>query len=104
MSRKQEKVLEAQQRQADFIAEKAKKARDIRWEQAQIKAATMQSVLDYAVDQFNQHKEELEAEVVTKTEELIKERQSEIEAYLMEEKDMFVKAETGLIIDPILGE
>lgn len=102
MSRKHEKALAAQQRQADFIAEKAKNVRDKRWEDAQIKAATMQSVLDYAVDQFNQHKEELEADVIAKTEELIKERQSEIEAYLMEEKEIFVKAETGLIIDPIL--
>jgi hypothetical protein len=102
MSRKQDKAFEAQKRQADFIAEKAQKAREKRWEDAQIKAATMQSVLDYAVDQFTQHKDELEAEVITKTEELIKERQSEIEAFLMEEKDIYVKAETGLIIDPII--
>lgn len=100
MSRKQDKALEAQKRQADFIAEKAKNARDKRWEDAQIKAATMQSVLDYAVDQFNQHKDELEEDVVTKTEELIKERQTEIEAFLMEEKETFVKAESGLIIEP----
>ena len=100
MSRKQDKALEAQKRQADFIAEKAKNARDKRWEDAQIKAATMQSVLDYAVDQFNQHKDELEEDVITKTEELIKERQTEIEAFLMEEKETFVKAESGLIIEP----
>jgi len=100
MSRKQDKALEAQQRQADFIAEKAKNARDKRWENAQIKAATMQSVLDYAVDQFTQHKDELEPDVVAKTEGLIKERQTEIEAYLMEEKDVFVKSENGLIIEP----
>lgn len=61
------------------------------WEQAQLKAATMQSVLDYAVDQFNKHKVKLEAEAIEKTEDMIALRQKEIKDYLMKEKDLYVE-------------
>lgn len=61
------------------------------WEQAQLKAATIQSALDYAVDQFNKHKEELSPEVVQQTEEMIAKRQEEIKEYLMGEKEKYLE-------------
>lgn len=61
------------------------------WEQAQLKAATIQSALDYAVDQFNKHKTELELEAVEKTEDMIALRQKEIKDYLMKERDLYLQ-------------
>lgn len=61
------------------------------WEQAQLKAATIQSALDYAVDQFNKHKAELSLEVIEQTEDMIAARQKEIKEYLMGEKEQYVK-------------
>lgn len=61
------------------------------WEQAQLKAATIQSALDYAVDQFNKHKAELDLETVEKTEDMIAQRQKEIKEFLMKEKDLYVE-------------
>lgn len=66
------------------------------WEQAQLKAATIQSALDYAIDQFNKHKEELSPEVIEQTEDMIAQRQKEIKEYLMKEKDLYVER-MGLI-------
>jgi hypothetical protein len=60
------------------------------WEEAQIKAATMQSVLDYAVEQFTEHKDELEIDIVEKTTALIEERQLEIKEFLMTEKERYL--------------
>jgi hypothetical protein len=59
-------------------------------EEAQIKAATMQSVLDYAVEQFTEHKDELERDIVEKTTALIEERQTEIKEFLMTEKERYL--------------
>ena len=75
MSKTQDKRLQRRIEQAEFI-----------WKRAQIKAASAQSVLDYMVDQFNQHKEELTEEHLKQTEEQIALRQKEIEDFLMEEK------------------
>lgn len=61
------------------------------WEQAQLKAATIQSALDYAIDQFNTHKTELPQEIVEQTEGMIAQRKKEIEELLMREKDLFLK-------------
>lgn len=61
------------------------------WEQAQLKAATIQSALDYAIDQFNKHKQELAPEVIEQTEDMIAQRQKEIKEYLMKEKDTYVE-------------
>lgn len=61
------------------------------WEQAQLKAATIQSALDYAIDQFNKHKQELAPEVIEQTEDMIALRQKEIKEYLMKEKDTYVE-------------
>ena len=75
MSKTQDKRLRRRIEQAEFL-----------WERAQIQAASAQSVLDYMVDQFNKHKEELQPEHITQTEEQVALRQKEIEAFLMEEK------------------
>ena len=61
------------------------------WQQAQLKAATAQSVLDYMVDQYNKHKEELQKEHREQTEEQIALRQKEIKDYLMDEKALYEK-------------
>jgi len=91
ISNRQKKIEERKALQLDTILTKRRQEAEERWTNAQIKAAGFQSVLDYAVDQFNTHKEELEEEVITKTEEMIKERQFEIEKYLMAEKDAYLE-------------
>jgi hypothetical protein len=78
--------------QQAFLLEKAKAVHTKRWEDSQIQAATWQSVLDYAVEQYEQHKEELDEEVITKTEEMIKERQEEIKEFLLKEKDLYLES------------
>lgn len=80
MSKTADKKLQRRIEHADYM-----------WEQAQLKAATAQSVLDYMVDQFNQHKNELELEVIEKTEDMIAARQKEIKEYLMKEKDVYIQ-------------
>ena len=90
-SNRQKKIEERKALQLDTIFAKKRHEAEERWTNAQIKAAGFQSVLDYAVEQFNAHKEELEEDVITKTEEMIKERQSEIEKYLMSEKDAYLE-------------
>ena len=91
-SSRQNKIEERQALQLDFLIEKKNKEAEDRWNAAQIQAAGFQSVLDYAVEQFNEHKEELEAEMVTKTEEMIETRQKEIETFLMSEKDKYLES------------
>jgi len=91
-SNKQKKVEERQALQLDTLIQKKRQEAEDRWTNAQIKAAGFQSVLNYAVEQFNEHKEELETEMVTKTEEMIETRQKEIETYLMTEKDIYLEA------------
>ena len=91
-SNKQKKVEERQAIQLDTIIAKRRQEAIERWTNVQIKAAGFQSVLDYAIEQYNLHKEELEEEVITKTEEMIKERQTEIETFLMTEKDIYLAA------------
>jgi len=91
-SNKQKKSEEREALRLDFLIDKKNKDAEDRWNDAQIKAAGFQSVLDYAVDQFNQHKEELEAEMVTKTEEMITTRQEEIKTFLMSEKEKYLES------------
>ena len=91
-SNRKKKIEERQALQLDTLFEKRKQEAEERWTNVQIQAAGFQSVLDYAVEQFNEHKEELDAEMVTKTEEMIRERQSEIENYLMTEKDKYLES------------
>lgn len=75
-----------------FLGEKRVAEITKRWENAQIQAATWQSVLDHAKNIYEEHKEELEAEVITQTEEQIVERQKQITDFLMTEKDMYLEA------------
>ena len=91
-SNKQKKVEERQALQLDTIIAKRRQEATERWTNVQIKAAGFKSVLDYAIEQYNLHKEELTEDVITKTEEMIKERQEEIEKFLMNEKDIYLAA------------
>lgn len=88
-SKSQMKRVEKQLEADAFIKEKKIKEIEKRWEDSQIKAATMQSVLDYVVEQYESHKSELSEDVVTKTEEQIQLRVSEIKEFLMSEKEVF---------------
>ena len=90
ISNKKRKIEERKALQLDTIFAKRRQEAEERWTNVQIKAAGFQSVLDYAVDQFTQHREELEEEVITKTKTMIKERQSEIEEFLMSEKELYL--------------
>lgn len=80
MSKTQDKRLQRRIEQAEFL-----------WERAQIKAASAQSVLDYMVEQFNAHKEELSEDIVKQTEEQISLRQNEIKEFIMAEKAEYEK-------------
>ena len=92
---KSKKQLKAEERIAireQFLGEKKVAEIHSRWESAQIQAATWQSVLDHATNIYNEHKEELEAEVITQTEEQIQERQKQISDFLMTEKDLYLES------------
>lgn len=91
MSKRHEKILLNQARQAQFLEEKKTNAIEKRWEDAQVRAAGIQSVLDYAVDQYNQHKDELEESAQKEVEEQIAARQKEIEDFIMAEKELYLE-------------
>lgn len=91
MSKRHEKILLNQARQAQFLEEKKTNAIEKRWEDAQVRAAGIQSVLDYAVDQYNQHKDELEESAQKEVEAQIAARQKEIEDFIMAEKDLYLE-------------
>lgn len=78
MSKTQDKRFQRRIEHAEFI-----------WEKAQIKAASAQSVLDYMVKVFNENKNELTPEQVEQTESQIKQRQDEIQKFLMDEKEVY---------------
>lgn len=80
MSKSGDKKLKRRVEHAEFM-----------WEKAQLKAATIQSALDYAIDQFNKHKSELPLDIVEQTEDMIAARQQEIKEYLMKEKSLYVE-------------
>jgi len=90
MSKRQEKIIANKENQQEFLEKKKLKPFEDRWEESQIKAATMQSVLDYAVEQFTEHRDELEKEMITKTEEQISERQEQIKEFIMSEKELYL--------------
>ena len=77
--------------QKEFLAKKRMGEIQTKWNDAQIKAASAQSVLDYMVEVFNQNKEELNDEQTKQTEEQIALRQKEIEEFLMTAKDEYEK-------------
>ena len=92
MSKRQEKIIANKENQQEFLEKKKLKPFEDRWEESQIKAATMQSVLDYAVEQFTEHRDELENEMITKTEEQINERQEQIKEFIMSEKELYLES------------
>jgi len=92
MSKRQEKVAQKKMEQQAYILQSAQERAKERWEKAQISAASAQSVLDYAVEQFEAHKEELEPEIITQTEEQITLRTKQIEEFIMTEKDLYLEA------------
>jgi len=90
MSKRQEKIIANKESQQEFLEKKKLKPFEDRWEESQIKAATMQSVLNYAIEQFTEHRDELEKEMITKTEEQISERQEQIKEFIMSEKELYL--------------
>ena len=97
-SKRQLKIEERLAIREQFLGDKKIAEITKRWEDAQVTAAGWQSVLDYAVDQFNQHKTELEEEMIKETEKQIVERQDQIKEYLMKEKDLYLE-EMGIQAD-----
>lgn len=81
--------------QSDYLKGVKRQRIEDRWESAQIKAASAQSVLDYMVKYYEEHKEDLKAEaneeIITKTEEQISLRKKEIEEFLMGAKAQYEK-------------
>ena len=92
ISNKEKKRLANQLEQEKFLKEKKTAPIIKAWEDAQIKAAGIQSALDYAVEQYSQHKDELEEKVQQEIEEQIELRQKEIKEFLMSEKDKYLEA------------
>jgi hypothetical protein len=92
ISNKEKKRLANQLEQEKFLEEKKTAPIIKAWEDAQIKAAGIQSALDYAVEQYSQHKDELEEKVQQEIEEQIELRQKEIKEFLMSEKDKYLEA------------
>ena len=90
MSKRQDKIIANIESQQEFLEKKKLKPFEDRWQESQIKAATMQSVLDYAVEQFTEHRDDLEKEMITKTEEQIQERQEQIKEFIMSEKELYL--------------
>lgn len=91
ISNRQKKILANQVDQATFLEEKRVRSITEEWEEAQVKAATIQSALEYAVEQYTQHKDELDEEAQKQVEEQIAARQKEIEEFLMAEKDRYLE-------------
>ena len=91
-SNKQLKMEERIAIREQFLGEKRVAEITKRWENAQIQAATWQSVLDYAVEQYTTHKDKLEEKMITETELQITERQKQISEFLMTEKDLYIES------------
>jgi phosphoenolpyruvate carboxylase len=97
-SNKEKKRLSRTLEQEQFLEEKKTEPFLKTWEEAQVKAATIQSALDYAVEQYSQHKDELEEKVQKEIEEQISLRQEEIKDFLMTEKERYL-ASIGILED-----
>jgi hypothetical protein len=80
MSKTQDKKLKNKIEHAEFL-----------WNDAQMRAAMMQQTLQIAIGEFETHKDELEADVVTKVEEQINLRKRDIETFLMGEKGKYLE-------------
>ena len=90
-SNKEKKRLANIAEQEKFLEEKKTAPFLKAWEEAQVKAATIQSALDYAVEQYNQHKDELDEKVQKEVEEQIELRQQEVKEFLMSEKELYLE-------------
>lgn len=85
MSKTQDKRLQRKVEHAEFL-----------WEQAQMKAAMMQQMLDIAIAEVETHEEELKkTEVWAEVQKQMTERQKDIENYLMKEKDKYLERING---------
>jgi hypothetical protein len=91
-SKSQIKRVEKQLEADAFIKEKKITEIKKRWEESQLKAATMQSVLRYMVEQYTEHRDELSEEIVAQTEAHITLRRTEIEDFLMSEQKLCLEA------------
>lgn len=80
MSKTQDKKIKNKVEHAEFL-----------WNDAQMRAAMMQQTLEIAIGEFETHKEELEADVVSTIEEQIEFRKKDIETFLMSEKDKYLE-------------
>jgi len=81
MSKTQDKKLQRKTEHAEFL-----------WSQAQMKAALMQQMLDTAIYEVEEHKEELQKqESWPLIEKSMQERQKDIEDYLMGEKKKYLE-------------
>ena len=95
MSNRQDKIEVKKAEQSDYLKGVKRTRIEERWEAAQIKAASAQSVLDYMVKYYEEHKEHLKAEssndIIAQTEEQIALRKKEIEEFLMGAKAQYEK-------------
>ena len=80
MSKTQDKKVKNKEEHAEFL-----------WNDAQMRAAMMQQTLDIAIAEFEEHQEELDAEVVNQIKEQITLRKNDIKTFLMGEKDKYLE-------------
>jgi len=80
MSKTQDKKLQNKIEHAEFL-----------WNDAQMRAAMMQQTLDIAIAEFEEHQDELDAEVVTQIKQQIDLRKKDIQDFLMGEKDKYLE-------------
>ena len=80
MSKTQDKKQQNKIEHAEFL-----------WNDAQMRAAMMQQTLDVAIGEFEEHQEELDAEVVTQIKQQIDLRKKDIQNFLMGEKDKYLE-------------
>jgi hypothetical protein len=92
LSKSQSKRIAKQMEAEAYILQSKEERAKERWEDAQIKAASAKSVIDYAVKQYEEHKEELEPEMIKQIEEQIQERNKQIEDFIMTEKDIYLES------------
>jgi hypothetical protein len=91
-SNREKKRIARTLEQEQFLEYKKKAPIIKAWEDAQVKAAGIQSALDYYVEQYNEHKDELDKDMQQQIEEKIEERQKDIREFLMSEKDRYLEA------------
>ena len=91
-SKNQMKRIERMAEKESFLKEKKETEILKRWEEAQVTAASAQSVLDYMVQHFEEHKAELSEDIIAQTEEQIVLRKKDIEDFIMSEKELYLES------------